>query len=62
MATPTLVAEPPTILVPDCDCPNCGEALQRGRLDLAEGQTVETVFCPNDCDLRPFIFREQTHG
>jgi hypothetical protein len=62
MATPTLVAESTTIPVPECGCPNCGEPLARGRLDLAEGQTVETVFCLNDCDLRPFIFREQRHG
>ena len=62
MATPTLVAERSTIIVPDCGCPNCGEPLAKGRLDLAEGQTVETVCCPKDCDLRPFIFREHRYG
>ena len=62
MATPTRIVEPPPTGIPDCGCPNCGKPLQKGRLDLVEGQTVETVFCPNDCDLRPFIFREQTHG
>jgi hypothetical protein len=58
MATPTLITGPSVPCILDCGCPNCGEALISGLLEVDGGETVETVTCPQNCDLRPFIFRE----
>ena len=62
MATPTLITEQSLTGILECGCPNCGEPLVTGLLEVAGCETVETVTCPNDCDLRPFIFREPAHG
>jgi hypothetical protein len=43
-------------------CPNCGQALAKGQIEVSGGETVETVCCPNDCDLRPFTFLDGQHG
>lgn len=48
----TLVADTPKGLC----CPECGEQLLPARLELAEGVTIDTVQCPNNCDLRPYMF------
>ena len=38
-------------------CPHCGEPLAKGKIEVAGGETVETVYCPfGNCDLRPFTF------
>jgi len=38
-------------------CPHCGESLAKGKIEVAGGETVETVYCPfGNCDLRPFTF------
>ncbi len=38
-------------------CPQCRGPLAKGLLEVAGGETVETVYCLlNDCDLRPFTF------
>jgi hypothetical protein len=62
MATPTLITEQSLTCILECGCPNCGEPLVTGLLEVAGGETVETVTCPKNCDLRPFIFREPAHG
>jgi|GEM_PF-3565395 len=67
MAIPLLLTGPvPVLLAPDtldCDCPNCGQPLAKGKLEVGKGETVDTVTCPaNNCDLRPFTFRERQHG
>ena len=37
-------------------CPNCGEPLAKGLIEVSGDKTVETVYCPNNCDLRPYAF------
>jgi hypothetical protein len=39
-------------------CPECGESLRLGTLDLATtgGYSIPFVFCKNNCDLRGYAF------
>lgn len=62
MATPTLITEQSLTCILECGCPNCGEPLVTGLLEVDGGETVETVTCPKNCDLRPFMFREPANG
>ena len=61
MATTLFLAEPvpdqKALCLLDCACPNCGEPLAKGKIEVAGGETVETVYCPlGNCDLRAFTF------
>ncbi|MEI7844304.1 MAG: hypothetical protein WCK35_00735 [Chloroflexota bacterium] len=42
----------------DVRCPECGEILRLGTLDLAttSGYSIPFVFCKNNCDLRSYAF------
>ncbi len=62
MATPALTTEQSTTHILECGCPNCGEPLVIGLLEVDGGETVETVTCPKNCDLRPFIFQAGVNG
>jgi hypothetical protein len=57
MATTLFLTEPEAPCLLDCACPDCGEPLAKGLVDLGEGKTVETIYCPfGNCDLRPYTF------
>ena len=50
------IAQPPALIptVLDAFCPECGEALRIGKLDVEP--PVPFTFCTNNCDLRGYAF------
>ena len=62
MADTLFLAEAETPCSLECTCPNCGQSLMKGLIEVNSGSTVETVCCPNNCDLRPFTFLARAHG